>query len=100
VCGSECSNELRLGRGEDKATTSMAHVDGMWQWSADSVGARWQAVAEPLWRRRVRVGARWPGHAAMGHRGPLASRPYHLNFSLNFKIRTKFVIQIANLPVV
>jgi hypothetical protein len=44
------------------------------------------------------VGARWPGHAALGHRGPLANGPCHLNFSLNFKISTNFVIQIADLP--
>jgi hypothetical protein len=36
---------------------------GRWWSSADSVGARWQAVAEPPWDCRTRVGARWPGHA-------------------------------------
>jgi hypothetical protein len=33
-------------------------------------------------------------------RGLLASGPCHLNFSLNFKINTKFVIQIGDLPQV
>jgi hypothetical protein len=82
--GGECSNELRLGRGEDKATTSVAHVDGRWQWSADIVGVK---VAEAPRRRCAHVGTHWPGHAAMGRRGPC-----HLNFSLNFKISTNFVI--------
>jgi hypothetical protein len=39
------------------------------------------------------VGARWPGHAVMGRRGPLASGPSHLNFFLNFEISTNFEIQ-------
>jgi hypothetical protein len=98
VRGSECSNELRLSRGEDKATASVAHMDGRWQWSADSVGVSWRAVAEPPWFCHMRVGVRWPGHAAMGRRGLLASGPCHLNCSLNFKIYTKFVIQICGLP--
>jgi hypothetical protein len=73
-------------------------VDDKWQWLADSVGARWQAVAEPLWLHRASVGVHWPGHVTMGRRGPLASDPCHLNFSLNFKIITNFVIHIGDLP--
>jgi hypothetical protein len=73
-------------------------MDGRWQWSADSVGVSWRAVAEPPWFCDMRVGVRWPGHAAMGCGGLLASGPCHLNFSLNFKIYTKFVIQISGLP--
>jgi hypothetical protein len=34
--------------------------------------------------------------AAMGRRGPLASGPCHVNFSLNFIISTNFVIQIGD----
>jgi hypothetical protein len=96
--GSECLNELRLGKGEDKATASVAHVDDRWQWWADSVGVRWLAVAEPPWRHRTCMSARWLGHAVMGHRGPLASEPCHLNFPLNFKISTNFIIEIGDLP--
>jgi hypothetical protein len=44
------------------------------------------------------VGARWPGHTVMGRRGPLASGPSHLNFSLNFEISTNFEIQNEGLP--
>jgi hypothetical protein len=55
-------------------------------------------VAEPLWCCHMRVGMRGPGHVAMGRCGPLASGPCHLNFSLNFKISTNFVIQIGDLP--
>jgi hypothetical protein len=61
---------------------------------------RWRAVAEPPRCRRVRMGAHWPGHMTMGCRGPLASRPCHLNFSLNLKISTKFVFQIGGFPIV
>jgi hypothetical protein len=60
------------GRGENiwpsarceriRAMASVAHVDGRWQWSADSVAARWWVVAEPPRRRR----AHWLGHTAMG----------------------------------
>jgi hypothetical protein len=52
------------------------HVEQRWR-AADSAGARWRAVTEPPWCHRVCVGARWPGHVAIGHRGPLASGPCH-----------------------
>jgi hypothetical protein len=55
-------------------------------------------VAEPPWHLHTRVGACGPGRVAMGRRGALASGPYHLNFSLNFKISINFVIQIGDLP--
>jgi hypothetical protein len=70
------------------------------QWPGDSIGMKWQAVAEPPWRHPTHVGARWPGHATMGRRGLLASGPCHLNFCLIFKINTNFVIQIGDLPYV
>jgi hypothetical protein len=54
-------------------------------------------VAEPLWCCHMRVGTRGPGHVTMVRCGPLASGPCHLNFSLNFKISTNFVIQIGDL---
>jgi hypothetical protein len=41
----------------------------------DSAGVRWQALTEPPRCRHARVGTRWPGHAAMGRCGPLASGP-------------------------
>jgi hypothetical protein len=44
------------------------------------------------------VGAHWPGHAAMRRHGPLANGPCHLNFSPNFEISTKFVIEIGDFP--
>jgi hypothetical protein len=34
----------------------------------------------------------------MGRREPLASGPCHLNFFLNFKINTNFVIEVGDLP--
>jgi hypothetical protein len=36
-------------------------------------------VTEPPRCYRTCVGARWPGHAAMGRRGPLTSKPYHFS---------------------
>jgi hypothetical protein len=68
------------------------------QWSADSVGVRWRAMAEPPQRHRACVFVCLPGDAAMGRRGSLARGPCHLNFSLIFKISTNFVIQIGELP--
>jgi hypothetical protein len=44
------------------------------------------------------VGTRWPGHAALGRRGPLASEPCH--FSEFFKIfkHPNFEILNGDLP--
>jgi hypothetical protein len=52
--------------------------------SADSADARWPMVTKPPRHHRARVGALWLEHAAMVHRGPLASGPCHSKSSLNY----------------
>jgi hypothetical protein len=69
------------------------------RWRAvDRTDARWRAVIEPPWCHRVCVGSRWPGHAALGRHGPLASGP--CRFSEFFKIfkHPHFDIRIGDLP--
>jgi hypothetical protein len=49
--------------------------------STDSTDVRWRAMTEPPRHHRTCVGARWPGHVAMGRHEPLASGPCHSNSS-------------------
>jgi hypothetical protein len=47
---------------------------GGMQWPA-APDVWWQAVTEPPRHRHTCMGALWPGHAAMGHRGLLENGP-------------------------
>jgi hypothetical protein len=44
----------------------------------------WMVGGDTGDRATARVDTRWPGHAAMGRRGPLASGPYHLKLFPKF----------------
>jgi hypothetical protein len=61
-------------------------------------------VTEPPQCHRAHMGTRWPGHAAFGRRGPLASGPccfsdffkiFHL---LNFEIENNDLPHVQNSP--
>jgi hypothetical protein len=85
-------------RRERQQHTWMARKTG--QWPTDSVSVRWRAVAEPPHGRRTSVGTCWPGHAAMGRRGPLASGPCHFSdFFMIFHLQN-FEIQNGDFPAV
>jgi hypothetical protein len=77
------------------------HVERTWR-AADRVGARWRAVTKPPWHHHTHVGARWPGHAAMGRHGPLASGPCHFSDFLkifhlpNFEIQNSDLLNVKN----
>jgi hypothetical protein len=84
-----------LGHGVARDKNAACTWDSRWWAVTGSADMRWHAVtvatmASPHMRGCALAGTR-------GH-GPVASRPCHLNFSLNFKISTKFLIQIGDLP--
>jgi hypothetical protein len=82
----------------DEATLRGDKNAGKRMWPGGVGGTRWCAVIEPPRCRCMCMGTSWLGHVTMGRRGLLASRPCHLNFFLNIKIRTNFIIQIGDLP--
>jgi hypothetical protein len=65
--------------------------------SADSIGARWQAVVEPPWCHRVRMGVCWPGHAVTWHRVADNWARLFFVFSKLFN-HPKYEIRIGILP--
>jgi hypothetical protein len=79
------------------------HVVQRWR-AVDSAGVRWRVVIEPPWCCRMRVGVRWPRHAALGPRGPLASGSYRFSefFKIlhlpNFEIQNSDLSNVQNSP--
>jgi hypothetical protein len=65
---------------------------------ANSISARWWAVAEPPWRRRACVGARWPGHVVT-HAGWLTSGPSTASYIIKDFQTSNFEIQKCDFPM-
>jgi hypothetical protein len=65
--------------------------------SADSIGARWQAVVEPPRCHHVRMGVCWPGHAVTWHRVADNWARLFFVFSKLFN-HPKYEIRIGILP--
>jgi hypothetical protein len=83
-------------------TASVAHVDGKktgavvdQQCQREVVGGGRATAASP----RTRVGVHWPGHAAMGRRGPDHFSDFFTIFHPpNFKIQNSYISNVQNSP--